>query len=198
MNKSLTQKSSINLTDVLSLIIGEVRDFSQTFSHIDTDRITVCIASNRKNSRGAIYGKVVPTRFEGGEKHTKFRGKIYAIPEVKREGILQKYLVYFYMPRFFDLSAEEKLRVILHELYHISPEFNGDIRRMGKGKFAHGHSRQSFDENFAADLEAFHEYIKETPYYKFLSLTSKELFASFDKVTGNRMKLPKPTVVGEA
>jgi predicted metallopeptidase len=25
------------------------------------------------------------------------------------------------MPRFFDLPAEEKLRVIFHELYHINP-----------------------------------------------------------------------------
>jgi hypothetical protein len=186
---------SINVTQVLTLIIQEITRFSETFSHIDVEKTLVCIASNRKGSRGGIYGKLVPTRFENGSPVIKHRGKIYTIPDITHRGIVQKYLVYFYMPRFFDLPPAEKLRVIFHELYHINPEFNGDIRRMAAVKAAHGHSREHFDSHFIKDMHAFHEYITLTPYMKFLELSSRDLSRHFSKVTGMRMKTPKPVLL---
>ncbi len=194
MNKKSPIEESINITDVLTLIIQDIQKRVETFSFLDMDRLTVCIASNRKNSRGGIYGKLVPLHFENGAKQVTYRGKIYSMPTVIRDSIRQKYLIYFYMPKFFDLDAREKLRVIFHELYHISPDFNGDIRRMTKGKAAHGHSRKHFDSHFENELEIFFNYIKDTPYIRFLQLTGKDLFMIFNNVKGRRMKLPKPVL----
>ena len=36
----------------------------------------------------------------------------------------------FYLPRFCDQSLDEKLSTVMHELWHISPAFDGDIRRL--------------------------------------------------------------------
>lgn len=187
---------SINVTDVLTLIISEITGFSRMYSHVDPSRLMVSIASNRSNSRGgAIYGKLVPLRFENGERALRYKGRLFCMPEVQHTGISQLYIIYFYMPRFFDLPADEKLRVIFHEMYHISPEFNGDIRRMAKKKSAHGHSKKHFDSLFIEEAAHFEEYIKTSPYYNFLSQTSADLKEHFSNIVGNRIKVPRPQLV---
>jgi hypothetical protein len=107
----------------------------------------------------------------------------------------QRYLIYFYHPRFFNLSPSEKLKVIFHELYHISPDFNGDIRRLAAHKASHGASRERFDDFFEHDLTKFYAYIEKTPYMKFLEMNARALRLSFEKIKGRRMKMPKPVVV---
>ena len=37
------------------------------------------------------------------------------------------YILNFYLPRFMDLSLTEKVTTIFHELWHISPDFDGDV-----------------------------------------------------------------------
>jgi hypothetical protein len=187
--------SSINLTDTLTLIIGEIARHSPAFAHVDTSRLLVSTASNRNGRRSTIYGKLVPLRFRDGNRVFMHRGRCYAMPEIVHEGRPLLYIIYFYSPRFFDLPAREKLRVIFHELYHISPEFNGDIRRMGKVKHSHGHSRTRFDSHFEGDLEKFHRTIVGTPLERFLEMTTHDIFSSFDRVLSQRMKLPKPVII---
>ncbi|MCP4137693.1 MAG: hypothetical protein GY754_42390 [bacterium] len=191
----MKKQDEINLTDVLTLIIQEIVNRSPSFGHIDVSRSLVCVSSNRKGSRGGIYGKLVPLRFENGSGKIKYRGNYFAMPEVIHNNISQLYLIYFYMPKFFDLPPKEQLNVIFHELYHINQDFNGDIRRMGAVKTAHGHSRKHFDSLYSAELESFYRYIKETPYMNFLRLDSRDIYKNFKKITGQRMKIPRPTLI---
>jgi len=190
MNKNI--KNSINLTEILSYIINDISKKSPTFNYIQIDKLLVCLSSNKKNSRGATFGKLLPLRFENGNKRIKYKGRLYQMPKVLYQSIEQLYIIYFYMPRFFDLSAEEKLRVIFHELYHISESFDGDIRRMTKHKAAHGHSKEKFDEHFQQDAADYFQLIKNSDIHSFLSLKTKHLYKNYDKVIGNRMKMPKP------
>ncbi|MFH0974762.1 MAG: putative metallopeptidase [Spirochaetota bacterium] len=184
----------LNITDILTDIIKEITIRSESFSHIDAKKITVCLGSNRNNCRGAIYGKLVPLKFKDGSDKLQFRGRYYKIPEIMNEGIAQLYAVYFYLPKFFNLSAEEKLRVIFHELYHISPEFNGDIRRMGSVKKAHGSSRKKFDLKFEKEVKLFFKFISNTAYLDLLTMDSKSLQKNY-LVYARRMKIPKPVPV---
>jgi hypothetical protein len=46
---------TINITDVLTLIIREIVKFSPVFAHIDTDRLLVSVASNRSGGRGGQH-----------------------------------------------------------------------------------------------------------------------------------------------
>lgn len=185
-------KPSINATDVLTLIVEEIVRRSPVFAHIDTSRIVICVASNKAGARGATYGKLAPLKFKGGHDTIKYRGRYFTMPKVMSGGSEILYLVYFYLPKFFDLDAKEKLKVIFHELYHISPEFNGDIRRITEGKAAHGSSRDKFNKLFETEQNEFYEYIKTTPYINFLDLSTKELHQHFKKVLCRRMKMPKP------
>ncbi|MBN2400934.1 MAG: hypothetical protein JXN64_00900 [Spirochaetes bacterium] len=190
-------RQKINLTDIISDLIREISARSQFFSHIDPDKVVVCLGSNKKNGRGAIYGKLVPLKFQHGSEVLTFRGRYYTIPEIINNGVPQLYAVYFYIPKFFNLSAEEKLNVIFHELYHISPEFNGDIRRMGNVKKAHGSSKKRFDSNFEKEVKLFYEYISGTAYIDFLNMDSKSLQNNY-RVYARRMKIPKPVIVQPA
>lgn len=188
-----SRKNSINLTDVLTLIMQEISLHCGSFRHIDIQRLLVCISSNR-NGRGATYGKLVPLRFKNGAETLRYRGRIYTMPHLMAGGVRQMYIIYFYHPKFFNLTAGEKLRVIFHELYHINPDFNGDIRRMARVKSAHGGSKEHFDRRFDDELQSFFAYIARTPFINFLNLDVKGLTQCFSRIYGRRMKLPHPVL----
>ncbi|HOW81457.1 MAG TPA: putative metallopeptidase [Spirochaetota bacterium] len=185
---------SINLSDTLALMIHEAVRRYPSFGHIDLNRVQVCISSNR-GGRGGIYGKLVPLKFKDGSPVVRHRGKIFRMPDIVMNGVPQLYIIYFYMPRFFDLPPEEKIRVIFHEMFHISGDFNGDIRRMAAVKSAHGHSRDRFDSHFRNEILDFCEYVRQTPFYNFLQLDSRGLKSRFNRITGARMKMPRPFAV---
>ena len=189
------QGGEINISMAITDIIAEISSRVRSFSHIDTGKIQVCISSNRNSGRGATFGKLVPLRFKGGEELLCFRGKCYAMPQVFQNGTRLLYLVYFYSPRFIDLSPREKLRVIFHELYHISPEFNGDIRRFGKGGSAHGNSKKRYDLRFEKEMAEFMAHISSTHHWHFLSMDAGALFSTYRKVFSHRMKTPRPSVI---
>ncbi len=184
----------INITDILTDIIKQITIQSRFYSHIDINRLIICLGSNKRNSRGAVFGKLVPFKFKGGLNILSYRGKYYTMPEIVKNGTAILYAIYFYLPKFFDLPAEEKLNVIFHELHHISPEFNGDIRRMGNVKKAHGYSRKHFDLKFEKYVKSFYEYISNTTYMDFLKMDSKSLRNNY-QLYATRMKIPKPVIV---
>lgn len=186
---------TINITDVLTHLIYEVIRVTPAFYHIDINRVLVCLATNRNSRGGATFGKLVPLRFRDGATTQRFHNRCYTLPEIRHNDTQVLYLIYFYMPRFFDLPPREKLRVIFHELYHISTEFNGDIRRMGETKAAHGHSRKHFNSLFEKELDAFCAHVEQTSFYKFLCLDTQGLRTTFRKLAGRRMKVPRPVPV---
>jgi len=189
------KQPGINITDVLTLIIHEISLRTETFKHVNIEQTMVCMASNKKNSRGVTYGKLVPLRFKNGIQTLKYREKYYSMPGIIINRIPILYVIYFYFPKFFDLPPPEKLRVIFHELYHISPEFNGDIRRFGKIKISHGFSRKRFDGLFEDEQRNFYNYISQTPFMNFLGADTRTLRENFKKISGARMKVPKPKII---
>ena len=60
------------------------------------------------------------------------------------------YLLSFYLPRFLNHSFEEKLTTVIHELWHISPSFNGDLRRLPGRCYAHGSSEREYHKQMEA------------------------------------------------
>jgi hypothetical protein len=194
-NAAARPDGEINLTSHLTAIIADIVRRTPSLGHIDVGRVLICIGSNRSGRRGGMYGKLIPLRFENGTEIVRYRGRYYTLPAVSHNGADCLYIIYFYMPRFFDLPWKEKLRVIFHELYHISPRFDGDIRRMGAVKSAHGHSKKHFDSLYAAELAAFSEHVCSSPALAFLEMNTSALYGSYRKVTGVRMKSPKPVLL---
>jgi len=187
--------SSINLTDILTLIIHDMIKATNEFKNFDLNKILVCCASNRKDCIGATYGKLLPLRFKDGSEIIKHNSRFYTIPKLNINNSEILYIIYFYIPKFFNLSAKDKVKVMFHELYHINPEFNGDIRRMGEFKTAHGYSRKFFEEKYIEYADIFFNNIKNTPYNNFLQMDDDEIKKQFKKIKYKRMKCIKPVLL---
>ena len=70
------------------------------------------------------------------------------------------YVLTFCLPRFFDQPFREKLITVFHELYHVGPAFDGDLRRH-PGRYAvHSHSKGQYDSRMA---ELVKDYLAEHP-----------------------------------
>jgi len=114
-------------------------------AHIRTERLLICASQARHATRHGVHARVVPLRFGQGALTHSDGKRVYAIPRIQYDGREVLYLIYFYLPRFLDnTSLEAKLATVCHELYHISPQCDGDLRRFPGRAYAHGHSRRQY------------------------------------------------------
>lgn len=128
-------------------------------SHLDEDSILFTLSRSRAQGTHGLYARIAPLRFDAGTlESTRRRGRYletWRMPEVQAEGRSILYIVTLLVPRFFRLTFPEKLRTIVHELYHVSEECDGDIRRFPGRNFAHGSSRRDYNRTVALLVDAY-------------------------------------------
>ena len=159
--------------------------------HIDLSRVAISFSQTRTRALHGMFASLTPMRFADGRKTMVRQGRRWAIQRLTSpSGREMLYILSFYLPRFFQLEFREKLVTIVHELWHISPEFNGDLRRYEGRCYAHSrggsHDRQS---EALAD-----RWLAERPpetLYSFLRLDFQELQARYGQVIGVRVSTPK-------
>ncbi|GHT28657.1 hypothetical protein FACS18942_09260 [Planctomycetales bacterium] len=162
-----------------------------SLNHIDMRRVAVSFSQTKHCESFGTFACVVPMRFENGEMFRERCGKKWTIQHCyNKDGTEYLYLMYFFVPRFIELTLTQKLQTIVHELYHINPEFNGDIRRFNGRCFAHGSSQKKYDKT----VQQFTDYwLKQEPpeeIWNFLRFNYKELTENFGRLVGTRIKKP--------
>jgi len=136
----------------LSAVEGLITDIAETveeLAYIEPDQIAV----NFKRSRDGLSEEVLAettglsdSNFGSIQKKEGRIEKFLASKTMLKDGIPIKYSVDLYIPAFFNLKFKEKLLTIFHELYHIHPKFDGELR-MFKGKgYKHGSSMERYDK----------------------------------------------------
>ena len=108
-----------------------------------------------------------------------------------RHGVEVLYILNFYLPRFQDLKAHDKLVTVCHELWHISPRFDGDFRRFEGRCYLHSPREAEFDrqaEAIAADWIARHPDVYR---FEFLAMNFTALQRAFGRVVGTRIQHPR-------
>jgi hypothetical protein len=81
----------------------------------------------------------------------------------------------------------------LHELWHISPQFNGDIRRHGGRYHAHTHSQAEYDGEMGRLAD---QWLAQSPpdhLWAFLRDDFRQLAARYGGVVG--IRIPRPRIV---
>ncbi len=163
----------------------------EAFMHIDMSKIAVCFAQTRSTVLHGLQAKLTPLRFENGELTSQKKGRTWTVQRLhlgKREML---YILTFYLPRFLNQSYQEKFVTILHELYHISPHFNGDIRRFSGRCHVHTQSQKEYDDHM--DVYS-REYLSMNPpahLHHFLKYNFQELKHLHGGVVGLQVPIPK-------
>lgn len=161
-------------------------------SHIDIDRVSVAFSQARKRVSHGLYATLTPMRFEGGAVSVRRRGREYMAQRLyDSAGREQLYILRFYLPRFMETGFLEKLATVVHELWHIGPEFDGDLRRHAGRCYAHTHSQKQYDTKM--DRLA-REWLAGSPprhLYEFLESNFAQLRANHGRIFGVRIPRPK-------
>jgi predicted metallopeptidase len=160
--------------------------------HVDLQRVAISFSQTRKAGSYGKHASLTALRFAGGAMETVWRGRRWRMPIVKDlAGREMLYILTFYLPRFLNLPFETKLVTIFHELWHIGPRFDGDIRRFAGRCFAHSGSCRHYDAH-ARDLA--HRWLAlepPEPLYEFLRHDFHELVRRHGRVLGQRFRVPK-------
>ena len=193
------QMTTLNLTLELERLIGHIARQVEEFAHIDPRRVLVCVSSTRGGGVHGTYAKIHPLRFEEGSRRKTVRrgvrGYEYEMPVVSHRGVEMLYVIYFLVPRFLNLPFREKMITLFHELFHISPEFNGDIRRFPGRNYAHGGSTRRYNARMAALVDGYLSTLADRSLVSFLEGDMEEVRGRFKAIVGRRMEAPRIRLV---
>jgi hypothetical protein len=160
--------------------------------HVDMSQVAVSFSQTRRGGQQGMFAALTPLRFAGGRMHTFRRKRRWGIQRVyDADGREMLYVLTFYLPRFLDLPLREKLTTVLHELWHVGPTFDGDVRRLGGRCFAHGSSQKQYDAHIETLLDRWLSLEPPPGLYDFLRLNFGELVARHGRVFGRRVPTPK-------
>ena len=167
-------------------------------AHVKFEHIAVVFAQARKRVNYGLYASLTPLRFKDGSLTTKRRGRQYTIQRMYAPGAHGNelgqellYILTFYLPRFQDLDLREKLITIFHELWHISPLFDGDIRRHEGRCYAHSGSQAQYDAHMEVLVDAWLVQQPPAALWSFLKLDFTELHRRWGRIVGQRVPRPR-------
>lgn len=163
----------------------------ECFRHLDLSRMLFTFTQARKGVRHGLQARVTPLRFRRGRQTSQRRGREYRVQEYRIGNQEMLYLIDFCLPRYLDRSFEDKFITLFHELYHISPAFDGDLRRhAGRYEF-HTGSQKEYDRLMGTLVRDYLMVGANPKRYDFLRLTFDQLRTKHGAVMGYRVPRPK-------
>ncbi len=180
--------------DFCAAMRGLCDDISQRvpeFHHVRMPQIAVSFAQTRSRVLHGLQAKLTPLRFEDGRLTTRRGRNEWTIRRLFDGDTELLYILTFYLPRFFDLPFREKLITVFHELYHISPEFNGDIRRFAGRYHVHSASHDDYDREMGRFADQYMSQRPSARLWSFLQHDFQALQAQHGQIVGVRLPIPR-------
>ena len=181
----------LDYTAKMREVIEDICRRHGAFRHIDISRMLVRYSQTRRAGTHGTHATLMPLRFEGGKAEKTVDGTRWRIPTVTIDGVEMLYILHLYLPRFCNRPLEEKLRTLCHELYHVSPEFNGDLRRFPGRNWQHGSSRERYNQLMQGMVA---KYLASNPpkeLLDFLKLDFDRLRRKHGEIRGQRIRRPR-------
>ncbi len=162
--------------------------------HIDVSRLLFAMTQARSGRRHGLQARVTPLRFRHG-RLTRLRrgGGLYQVQRYFVAGREMLYLVTFCLPRFLDQDFDDKFITLFHELYHISPNFEGDLRRHDGRCALHTRSKRLYDAHMADLARAYLSNGTDRSLHAFLRLNFAQLQHRHGNVVG--VVVPRPRLL---
>jgi predicted metallopeptidase len=160
--------------------------------HIDLSRVAISFSQTRKAVDHGLYASLTPMRFAGGSRQTLRGGRRWTVQRlVDESGREMLYLLSFYVPRFLNQSFRHKLTTVVHELWHVSPRFDGDLRRFGGRCYAHTGSQKQYDAQVDHLADRWLSLDPPAAVYEFLRYDFRQLVERYGRVYGAKIPTPK-------
>lgn len=160
--------------------------------HVDMARVAVSFSQTRSRVLHGLQAKLTPLRFQGGSLQQRRSGRLWTVERLyDASGHEMLYILSFYLPRFMEQPPQEKLTTIFHELWHISPTFDGDLRRFPGRCYAHSPRQKHFDEHAAWLARQWLDQQPPPHLYEFLGYSFNELVRRYGRVYGLKIRVPK-------
>lgn len=160
--------------------------------HVDLARVAISFSQTRRTTAYGIYASLTPMRFANGKTHTIRRGRKWGVQRLNGpDGREMLYILNFYLPRFLDLGFREKLTTVMHELWHVGPKFDGDVRRFEGRCYAHGTSQKKYDAMVDVLVNQWLSAEPTESVCKFLRGDFRDLVTRQGPVFGQRFPAPK-------
>lgn len=156
-------------------------------------RVIVTFAQTRSPVEWGMQARLTPLRFENGAVTQMRNGRRWAVQRLFHQGQEMLYILSFFLPRFLNLSYREKLITVFHELYHISPAFDGDIRRFEGSCYMHTGSQANYDLQMAKFVDQYVRMRSPVSLRSYLRHDFASLKQAHGPVVG--LKLPVPRVI---
>ncbi len=165
----------------------------QELRHIDVGRLLFGMTQARSGQFHGLQARVTPLRFPDGQLLRRRRGITYLVQRYIVDEREMLYLVTFCLPRFLDQDFDDKFITLFHEIYHISPKFEGDLRRH-EGRYAlHSHSKSDYDTHMAKLARAYLQNGPDPALFSFLRLNFAQLQHRHGSVVG--VVVPRPRLL---
>jgi len=160
--------------------------------HIHLERVAISFCQTRKAVQQGLYAALTPLRFAGGQSQTVRRGRKWGLQRlVGPAGQEMLYILNFYLPRFLDLDFRRKLTTVVHELWHIGPRCDGDLRRYRGRCYAHSGSQKRYDRLVEALTDGWLRLGPPRAVYEFLEHDFRTLAARHGPIYGSKIPTPK-------
>lgn len=163
------------------------------FAHIRSDKILLGATQARSGRAHGLQARVTPLRFQNGQLVRQRHGVPYQVQRYFLGAHEYLYLMTFCLPRYLDQSFDDKLVTLFHELHHINPEFNGDLRRHAGRCRWHTSSKHEYDRGMAEIARAYLGTRPDPNLLGFLRLNFAELKQRHGTVLA--VMVPRPKLI---
>jgi hypothetical protein len=188
----MADRLGFDFTAHMLALCEDITTRSAEMSHIHMPSVCVTFSQARKRQRHGVQASLTPLRFEGGMLIGKRKGRTYRVQRLFGDGGNEYlYLLTFFLPRFMDLSLEEKFITIFHELWHIGPKFDGDLRRHPGRCYVHTESEREYDAEMARKACRYLQLTPPPALYQFLRVEFDALVRRHGNVFGTSVTQPK-------
>jgi predicted metallopeptidase len=174
-------------------LLADIVARCETLTHVQVPQLLLTVTQARNGHAHGLQARVTPLRFPKGKLVHARRGVPYQVQRYFLGGHEYLYLMSFCLPRFLNQDFDHKLTTIFHELYHIGPEFDGDLRRYNGRYCIHSHSQRCFDEQMSQLARAYLRLNPDPSLLAFLRLSFAQLQKRHGSVLG--VVVPRPKLV---
>ncbi|HEY3789930.1 MAG TPA: hypothetical protein VGL71_13810 [Urbifossiella sp.] len=164
--------------------------------HIRMSQVLLSFTPSRNRNRFGLQARVTPLRFRAGGLVRRYSAVEYQVQRFFVNDVEMLYLLAFCLPRFFNQPFEEKLSTVFHELFHMNPAFDGDLRRHPGRCTLHSQSKDRYESHMsqlAVEYLANHD---RPEILEFLRFNYRELWMRHGGIHGVVVPRPKLLPVG--